>query len=324
MKNLSALIIAVVVLIALVFFTFAYVVRYDRIAVVTTFGAADQASVRREAGIYFKWPPPIQRVYAYPRQLQILEGSKVEIQTADNIAVIPATYVVWRVDDPLAFYRAHTTIAEAEEKLKPLIRGLSSVISSKRFDQMVNNDPSKVELDVIEEELTAALRKTLAEQAKPWGIAVEHFGIRRLVLPEQTTEKVFERMRTTRQLMAQDARSSGEAEAKSIVEDAKAAKEKILAFAESRAQSIRARGDNEAEIYLAEFRKNEEFATFLFQIEALKKMLANNTTFVLDADDLDVLRLFKGDGFNIEPKAARTGESKSQTESNTQSDDQTH
>lgn len=300
MKNLSALIIAVIVLLALVFFTFAYFVRYDQTAVVTTFGAADQASVRTEAGIYFKWPPPIQRVYAYPRQLQILEGSKVEIQTSDNIAVIPATYVVWRVDDPLAFYRAHTTIAEAEGKLKPLIRGLSSVISSKRFDQMVNNDPAKVELAAIEKQLTDTLRTTLANQAKPWGIAVEHFGIRRLILPEQTTEKVFERMRTTRELMAQDARSSGNAEAKSIVEDAKTSKEKILAFAESRAQSIRARGDNEAEIYLSEFKKNEEFATFLFQIEALKKMLAHNTTFILDADDLDVLQLFKGDAFEID------------------------
>lgn len=304
MKNISALIIAIIVLLALVVFTFAYFVRYDQTAVVTTFGAADASSVRDEAGIYFKWPPPIQRVYAYPRQLQTLEGSKVEIQTSDSIAIIPATYVVWRVDDPLAFYSAHTTIAEAEQKLKPIISGLSSVISSKRFDQMVNNDPAKVELGEIEKEMTDALRQALTSQPKPWGIAIEHFGIRRLILPEKTTEKVFDRMRGTRMLLAQDARSSGNAEAKRIVEDAKAAKEKILAFAESRAQSIKARGDNEAEIYLAEFKKNEEFATFLFQIEALKKMLANNTTFILDAEDLDVLQLFKNDAFNM--KATHT------------------
>ena len=301
MKNISALIIAVIVLLVLVFFTFAYTLRYDQVALLTTLGKAGENSVRTEPGLYFKWPPPIQRVYSYPRQLQILEDRKIELQTADNISIILSTYIIWHIEDPLAFYRSLKTIEQGEEKLTPLVRDLNGVMSRYRFDQMVNNDPAKVELDKIESEATQALQQSLAGQQQPWGIAVEKVGIRRLILPEATTEKVFERMRTTRQRMAQDARSSGEAEAQKITSSADEAREKILAFAESRAQSIRARGDNEAEIYLAEFRKNEDFATFLFQIEALKKMLANNTTFVLDANDLDVLKLFEGEAFQIAP-----------------------
>lgn len=310
MKSLVALIVAVIVLVVLVFFTFAYTVRYDQVAVVTTFGAATQptynadgemtepGSLRLEPGLYFKWPPPVQRVYAYPKQLQLLDDRKVEMQTADNYSIILSTYVAWRIEDPLKFNTAIKTIQEAERILEPLLRDLNGLISQYRFDQMVNEDPSRVQLDQIEQRATERLREALAEQ--PWGIAVEHVGIRRLILPEATTEKVFQRMRTTRQRLAQQARSEGEAEATNIRSSADEAREKILAFAESRAQSIRARGDNEAEIYLSEFQKNEQFATFLFQIEALKQMLSNNTTFVLDADDLNVLGLFKGDAFDID------------------------
>ena len=153
MKSLSALIIAVIVLVVLVFFTFMYTVRYDQVAVLTTFGAASEQSVKLEPGLYRKWPPPIQRVYAYPKQLQILEDRKVELQTKDNYAIILSTYVTWRIEDPLAFNRALKTIEAAEDKLSPLLRDLNSVVSGYAFDQMVNSDPSKVLLPEIEQDI---------------------------------------------------------------------------------------------------------------------------------------------------------------------------
>ena len=59
-----------------------------------------------------------------------------------------------------------------------------------------------------------------------------------------------------------------------------------------------ARNREAAEQYES-FAKNEEFAIFLRKIEALRKMLDHNTTFVLSADSLGIL-----DWFNKDPAAA--------------------
>ena len=58
------------------------------------------------------------------------------------------------------------------------------------------------------------------------------------------------------------------------------------AFAERRAQAIRAEGDLEAERYFAQFKEDQDFAIFLRQMDALREMLKHNTTFVLDANKL--------------------------------------
>jgi rod shape determining protein RodA len=67
---------------------------------------------------------------------------------------------------------------------------------------------------------------------------------------------------------------------------------RILAFAERRAQTIRSQGDREAAKEYESFAKNEDFAIFLRKVEALKKMLDHNTTFVLSADSLGILDWF--------------------------------
>ena len=51
---------------------------------------------------------------------------------------------------------------------------------------------------------------------------------------------------------------------------------------DSRVRAIRSEGDAAASQYYQVFKQNEELATFLRQIEALKETLKLNTTFVLD------------------------------------------
>ena len=57
--------------------------------------------------------------------------------------------------------------------------------------------------------------------------------------------------------------------------------------------------DREASKEYQSFAANEDFAIFLRKVEALKKMLDHNTTFVLSADTLGIL-----DWFNRDPGQA--------------------
>jgi membrane protease subunit HflC len=298
MKNKLIFLIAFAVGAVLMVYAVMFQVRYDQVAVRTTWDKAieptrdaagnitDPGSLILNPGYGFKWPSPVQKVRVYSKKVQLLEDQSIELQTADGYAVIIKLYLAWRIEDPYAFFLLLKTEDKAREQLTDMFSELEAVISTYRFDQLVNTDPSKVMLEEIEQKGLDQLRQRLNAIEPGYGIKIERVGIRRIVLPEDTTQKVFERMAKTRELLAERARSEGDAEAKNIISRAETAKRRILAFAQRRAQAIRDEGNREAAQYFSAFREDPDFAIFQRQIEALQKMLAHNTTFVLDANQL--------------------------------------
>jgi membrane protease subunit HflC len=271
---------------------FFYQVRYDQVAVRTTFDKADESSVQDTPGLKWRWPWPVNKVALYSKRLQVLEDKIEELQTADGKSVIVRTYLTWRIADPLAFYVTLKDPAEAGRQLSSRLREVRGLISNYRFDELVNTDRAKLRL------ATRTLDTALAQAG--YGIKVESVGIHKIILPESTTQKVFETMIASRERLAENALQEGQAQASAIRSEAASARERILAFAERRAQAIRSQGDREAAVQYESFAKNEEFAIFLRKIEALRKMLDHNTTFVLSADSLGIL-----DWFNKDPSATR-------------------
>jgi len=302
MRNKLTMLIAVLIAAVLVAYMFVFTVRYDQAAVVTTFGRASPQDVITEPGPYLKWPWPIQDYQAYSTRLQVLEDQLEEQQTADGFAVIVRTYVAWRIADPLAFFTTLTRVDDAEVQLAPLLRDLRSIISQYRFDQLVDVDPQKLKLDEIERKARQQLQAQVVEQG--YGIEIVEVGIRRLMLPEQVTQTVFERMRAAREKLAENTRSSGKAQADAIVSKARSTEQRILAFAERRAQAIRAEGIAEAARYYSEFQRNEQFAIFLATIEALREALKNNTTFVFGPESFPGLEMFMQDPGAASPQGS--------------------
>jgi membrane protease subunit HflC len=296
MKNSFVVLIGLVIVGVLLSNMFLYQVRYDQVAVRTTFDKADESSVQETPGLKWRWPWPINKVTLYPRRLQLLEDRIEELQTADGKSVIVRTYLTWRIEDPLKFYVTLKDPSEAARQLSSRLREIRGLISNHRFDELVNLDRSKLRLSAIETDAAKMLDAALAKAG--YGIRVESVGIHKIILPESTTAKVFETMIASRQRLAENALQEGQAQASAIRSEASSARERILAFAERRAQAIRAQGDREASGQYHSFAKNEEFAIFLRKVEALKKMLDHNTTFVLSADSLGIL-----DWFNKDPSA---------------------
>ncbi len=284
MKNSLTALIAFLVALTLGAHAFFFQVRYDQVAVLTTFDRADEKDVIREPGLKLRAPWPFQKVTTYSKRLQVLEDQLEEQQTSDEKAVIIRTYVAWRIDDPLQFFKRLDTIKRAQEQIVPLLRTTRGIISQYRFDQLVNTDASELKINEIEVKAAAQLQKRITEAG--YGIVIEKVGIRRIMLPEKTTESVFETMKKTRERMAANARQEGKAKATAIVSQAANAAARMKAIADRRAQAIRAKGDREAAEHYAKFAQKEDFAIFLFRNEALKKMLKNNTTFVLPAEDI--------------------------------------
>jgi membrane protease subunit HflC len=306
MKSPFSLLLAVIIVAALLLFMFSFTVRYDEVAVATRFERAiepqrnadgtlardaqgqlvDAGWLYEEPGLYPRLPWPINNVYKYSKQLQTLEHELRQVQLADSQQVTVQLFTVWTIDDPYAFFRTLRTEDAAVDRLRAIVQGqaIGRVISNYRFADFVNADPDRLQLDQIEQDMVQRVRDDL--QAARYGIAVRSIGIRQLVLPEQTTTTVFERMRSTQEKLAEAARAEGQAQAATIESEADTDRQRILAFANRRAQTIRTEGELEAAGFYNVFAENEELAIFLRRVEALREMLPNNTTFILSAEDI--------------------------------------
>lgn len=269
---------------------FLYQVRYDQVAIRTLFDRADAESVEAAPGLKWRLPWPIHQVTHYSKRLQLLEDKLEELQTADGKSVIVRTYLTWKIADPLAFYVTLKDPAEARRQLASRLREVRGIISGYRLDQLVNQDRDQLALTEIEAKARETLAASLSEAG--YGLEVESVGLYRIILPESTTAKVFETMIATRERLAESALQEGQAQASAIRSEAESSRDRILAFADRRAQTIRSQGDREASREYEGFAANEEFAIFLRRLEALEKMLGHNTTFVLSAESLGILNWF--------------------------------
>ncbi len=290
MKSRLTIIVGVGIVLVLLAYMFTFQVRYDQVAVLTTFDRAADRAIKRRPGLYLKLPWPIQKVQTYSTRLQLFEHRLEQVATEDGKSLVVKTYLAWKITDPLAFFIKLQNHQAAQSKLAPLLsEGVSGTIGRYRMDQLVNTDLDQVKLPQVEQEALEGLRQRLV--ALGYGIEAKQVGIRRLLLPQENTHQVFEAMRQTRGRLAASVRASGEAQAAAIVSQAQSAKRRILAFAQRRAESIRTQGVQEAAQYYPAFQQDEPLAIFLRRIQTLEAVLPHNSTFVLDAKQLSLQEL---------------------------------
>ncbi|MEM6855619.1 MAG: SPFH domain-containing protein [Planctomycetota bacterium] len=301
MRNITTLIIAAIIVLVLAFYMFFFQVSFDERAVITTFAKAERPvyaedgvtvveanSLIREPGIRPKLPWPIQKVYRYPTKVQLLEQELSQLQTADENSIVLKTYVTWRIADPYQFFVALQNMETAKTRIGTQMQNLKGEFSKYRFDQMVNTDPDQLALDEIESSITQKLRQDIIDLN--YGIEIEQVGVRRILFPEATTEKVFERMRSTRQRLAASAEQEGENRATAIRSEAERIKGQILSFANAEAERIRAEGVREGTKNYNLFAENPELAIFLSKVDTLRKTLPGSTL-ILDANAMQFMDL---------------------------------
>ena len=274
---LLGLIVAVILLTAV----FSFQLNQTETAVLTTFG---RPSVVAEPGLHFRWPFPFQEVYRFDKRIRCYEGSSGKLEetvTKDGHNIIVGIYVNYRIKDVNAFFSKLKDVSNGEDVLNTLMRSAKNTAFGQRnFDQIVNEDGKMLKLDALMDDI----KKSLTADTAGFGIEIVGVGINSLGVPKTVSEKVFERMIAERKQFAEKNRSEGEKEAKKIRVDANLERERIIANAEAEALKLRAQGDAEAARFYSEFSKDPELAGFLRKIEALRIMMRNRTTMVIDTN----------------------------------------
>jgi membrane protease subunit HflC len=276
-------------LLAILFHATALVVHEGQAVLVARFGRPLRADTG--AGLHWKLPWPIDQASWFDLRRRAYEGGHTEMLTRDKKNVIVRTFVIWRIDDVLAFAQSIGDESGAEEKLDGLLTNAAiSTLGGHDLSAIVSTRPEDLQVDQIESELLAASAPAAAQS---YGVAIEQIRLERIALPEENTRAVFEQMRAERRQYAAKFRAEGEREASRIRSEAELEAARIRA--EGVEQEARIRGQSAAEIaktYADAHRVDPELYRFTRSLESLDELVTNETSLILrtDAEPFSLLR----------------------------------
>ncbi|NQU11667.1 prohibitin family protein, partial [bacterium] len=81
-RNALLLTVGLLVAALLILLQVLFVVQEGQVAVVTTFGKPRPPSIT-QAGLYLRWPWPVQKVYVFDNRVHVVEGPFEEALTKD-------------------------------------------------------------------------------------------------------------------------------------------------------------------------------------------------------------------------------------------------
>ncbi|KZB57424.1 protease modulator HflC [Thalassospira lucentensis] len=250
-----------------------FTVRQDQQALVLQFGNPVHAV--SEPGLHFKLP--IQNVEYYERRILELDPPVQQVLLSDQKRVNVDSFARWRIVDPLQFRQRATNSANFVQlfgqRLNSVIRGelaqapLVSLLSDNRSQIMEK------------------IQATLIEPAKEFGVELIDVRIGRTDLPQETSQAVYNRMRSSRIAEAAQLRAEGEELKAKIQAEADRERVGILAEARRQAEVLRGEGDGQRNIVLGEaYGKDAGFFEFYRSLEAYREALSDGSTMVISPD----------------------------------------
>ena len=145
------------------------------------------------------------------------------------------------------------------------------------------------------QKIIAIIGAEVADRARPLGIEVADVRIRSADLPSETSQAIYDRMKSERQREAKELRAQGYEWAQEI--EARADKERtvILAEAERQSKITRSEGDAEANRLIGEaFAKDPKFFAFYRAMQTYRQALADAAPTLILSPDAQFLRYLSG------------------------------
>lgn len=260
-----------------------FVVHQTEQAIVLQFGKPVGVPIQ-EAGLNWKLPI-IQNVQFYERRTLNLDPPEFEVLLDDKKRIKVDAFARYRIADPLRFLQVVGTEATARNRLGNLVNSsLRRVIAKNSLTDLLSPKRGSL-MNLIQDEV--------ARKAKDLGIEIVDIRIGRTDLPAETSQAVFNRMRTEREREARELRAEGTETAQKIRARADRDKTVILANAKRRSEQLRGEGEGRRNLILGEaYGRDPDFFQFYKSLsEYSENLVGNDTTMVLSPDS-DFFRFF--------------------------------
>ena len=246
-----------------------YVVTELERAVLLEFGEVVISDVK--PGLHVK-KPFINSVIKFDARVLTVDAAAERFLTLEKKAVMVDSFAKYRVTDPALYYTSTSgNEATARSRLGDQINsGLRNEISERSLHEVVSGE---------RDELMTVLTRRLDEQARnQFGIEIIDVRVKRIDLPVEVSQSVYNRMNTERDIEAREHRAQGQELAAGVAADADKQSEIILAQAYSQAEMIRGDGDAAAAaIYASAFNQDKEFFRFYRSMAAYKRTFSSKS-----------------------------------------------
>ena len=262
-----------------------FVVKETEKAVQLRFGRIVEADLK--PGLHVKLPLADDVRYFDARILTIDAPSESFI-TVENKRLIADSYAKWRIRDVEAYYKATGGDERAAEVriARRINDGLRNQFGVRTLHEVVSGERDQLMINI-----TAELNKTAREAL---GVEVVDVRVKRIDLPPDVSQEVFERMRTERAEAARQYRSTGAKEAEEIRAGADARVTVIGAEAYREAEELRGEGDALATAtYAQAYQQDPDFYAFTRSLTAYKKTFANKGDIILVDPESDFFAYLK-------------------------------
>ncbi|MDX1513282.1 MAG: protease modulator HflC [Gammaproteobacteria bacterium] len=242
-----------------------------------------------EPGLHFKLPYPFENVLKFDARIQNQDSDPQNYLTVEKKNVKVDSFVKWRVKDVAKYYTSTGgSVTRTNDRLAAVIlKRLKDEFGKRTIQQVVSGERT---------EIMDKLRSSVKQQADELGIEIIDARIKRVDLPPDVSQSVFDRMGAERKEVAKKFRSEGEERAKQIRAEADRDREVILANAERDAQKIRGDGDGRAtEIFANAFTQDANFYSLYRTLNAYKNTFNNPSDVLLVEPSTQFFQYFKGD-----------------------------
>jgi len=238
-----------------------------------------------QPGIHFMIPL-VNYAQKIEKRLLNLDQEPQRFLTKEKKDVIVDYYVKWRITDIEKFYTAtRGNIVSTNTLLEQRInRALRDEFGERTVQEVVAGERTQI-LNVV--------TSTTSNLSEELGISVIDVRTKRIDLPAEVSNSVYQRMRAERDRVAKGFRARGSEAAERIRANADREREIILANAYRDAETIRGEGDAQAtEVYAAAFTKDEEFYSFYRSLNAYQNSFDKGNDILLIEPESDFFKYF--------------------------------
>jgi len=284
--NGKSIVALVVIALALLFVANGlYIVEQREKAVLLKFGRVVSADIK--PGLHWKWPV-INDVRIFDARILTSRTQTQRFLTIEKKGMIVDYFAKWRIFDVEKYYTATNgdEISADQAIARPVNEGLRNEFGERTLQEVVSGERDELMADLI--------HQVSLEAQERLGVEIIDVRVKRIDLPEDVSESVFNRMKAEREQEAREHRAKGKEQAEVIRADADRQQTVIEADAYREAELIRGDGDAEAaSIYAEAYNKDPEFYAFVRSLSAYRDTFKSRGDVLLIDPDSDFFRYLK-------------------------------
>lgn len=272
------------ILLALVIYAVTFTVNQWEVAIKLRLG--EIVNSEYTPGLHFM-VPLLNNIKKFDGRIQTLDSRPERFLTVEKKDMIVDSFTKWRITNPGQFFRS--TGGDSGRTARLLSERVNTALRDEFGKRTIQEVVSDDRLELMQ-----TLTKKVDTDAAELGIEVVDVRVKKIDLPPEVSESVYQRMRAERERVARDLRAKGAEAAERIRADADRQRTVILADAYKESEQLRGEGDAKATgIYAKAFNRDLDFFSFHRSLNAYRNTFGRGGDVMILQPESDFFRYFK-------------------------------